>query len=202
MTQPAQNPQPLLVQGLLTNISSRAKAQSLAIASDDVQIAIGTLKGVLTGTLAIVGNKVTWSPSRPPLPTRQKILNVGSADLLDWGTGNKRLMGIMDGGALTAVVGWDLAGQPDDLLRFGIPSDALDFTALATHPSATSTMFAAGTKDGKIYLWNGETRKLPFRTLVPPGISAQVMALSWSSDGQWLAASYQDTDATILIWKV
>jgi WD40 repeat protein len=63
-------------------------------------------------------------------------------------------------------------------------------------------MFAAGTKDGKIYLWSGETRKLPIRTLATPDINAAVVALSWSPDGQWLAASYEDPDATILIWKI
>jgi WD40 repeat protein len=202
ITKPTQNPQPLLMQGMLTLVSTDIKEQALAIAPDGLQVAIDTYKKVLTGTVAIMDNKVAWLPSRPPLLTRKTIPNSGSADLLSWGSGGRRLMGILDGGYFTTIVGWDMVGQSDDLLRFGIPPDAPDFTTLVTHPSAASTMFAAGTADGQIYLWSGETRKLPLRTLASPDISAKVIALAWSSDGQWLAASYQDTDATILIWKV
>jgi serine/threonine protein kinase len=198
ITQPAQEPQPLSPQGRLSAVPQ----QPLPIAPDGQQVAIGTLEGILLGTPAIVDNKVAWLPSRPPLLIKQSI-PYGSANFLIWGSGGKRLIGIIDGEGVDTIVGWDFARQSDDLLRFGIPSDApLKFTALATHPSATNNMFAAGTGDGKIYLWSGETRKLPIRTLASPDISATVEALSWSPDGQWLAASYDDPDATILIWKI
>jgi WD40 repeat protein len=205
VTQPAQNPQPLSTQGMLgfLEASSSFKGSSgLPVAPDGRQVAIGTAKeGVLLGTLAIVDNKVVWMPSRSPLPIRNTI-QYGSADFLIWGSGGRRLIGIIGELVLDTIVGWDFASQSDDLLRFGIPPEASEFTALATHPRATSNMFAAGTKDGKIYLWSGETRKLPVRTLASPDINATVLTLSWSPDGQWLAASYEDTDATILIWKI
>jgi serine/threonine protein kinase len=200
ITQPAQNPQPLLTPGQLSTIYS-IKAQYLPVAPDGQRVAVSTLKEVLIGTMAIVDNKVVWQPSRPPLLIKKNSYG-GSADLLSWGAGDRRLVGIGDMGPLNTIFGWDLSGQSDDLLRFGIPSDASEFTTLVTHPSAKSNMFAAGTKDGKIYLWSGETRKLPIRTLASPDIDANVLALSWSPDGQWLAASYKDSDATILIWKI
>jgi WD40 repeat protein len=100
------------------------------------------------------------------------------------------------------VLGWDLARQPGDLLRFGIPQEAATFTCLAAYPGSGKQMFASGTQDGKIYIWDGQTRKLPVRTLVDPSIQQSVQMLAWSPDGQWLAASYADNDVTILIWKI
>jgi WD40 repeat protein len=160
------------------------------------------LKGVLVGTPQIINNKVTWQASIPTPLTRGGNETFGSPDLLEWGSGGKRLVCIYNSAPFSFMLAWNLAGKPDEPLRFGMPSEALNFTALATHPQPTNNMFAAGTENGTIYLWSGETKKMPIRTLATPDITATVLALSWSPDGQWLAASYKDNDATILIWKI
>jgi eukaryotic-like serine/threonine-protein kinase len=96
-----------------------------------------------------------------------------------------------------------LTAKSADLLRFGIPQDATGFTYIVAYPKVDKSMFAAGTEDGKIYIWDGQTMKLPVRTLIsPPSIKGGILSLAWSTDGQWLAASYGDIDVTILIWKI
>jgi WD40 repeat protein len=73
-------------------------------------------------------------------------------------------------------------------------------------PAPSSKLLAAGSKDGGVYIWevnpgNLQGNALPTRSL--NGLAgAEVTALAWSPDGQWLAAGYNDTNDSILIWKL
>ncbi|HEY4386733.1 MAG TPA: WD40 repeat domain-containing serine/threonine-protein kinase [Ktedonobacteraceae bacterium] len=203
LSQTAQQPQPLLMSEQLSSSSLNFKGQSCPMPPDGRRLAIATLQGVLVGSPQIMNNKVTWQANASVPLTKGKENGIfGSPILLEWGSGGKRLICIYDSIPFNIMLGWDLAGKPNEPLRFGIPPEAPDFTALATHPKPTNNMFAAGTENGTIYLWSGETKKMPIRTLAAPDITDTVLALSWSPDGQWLAASYKDNDATILIWKI
>jgi WD40 repeat protein len=68
--------------------------------------------------------------------------------------------------------------------------------------NAQTYLVAAGTKDGNVIIWNYLKNTQPAGTLNSGGLNAEVLALAWSADGQWLAASYKDNDSTILIWKI
>lgn len=70
------------------------------------------------------------------------------------------------------------------------------------NPHASTPMVAAGTSTGSIYLWNIAAGASPLRQLDVNAIQAEVQSLAWSSDGQWLAASFADDNCTILIWKL
>ena len=64
---------------------------------------------------------------------------------------------------------------------------------------------AAGSKEGVTYIWNvdpknGQGNTLPIHTFTGP--NANVTTLTWSADGQWLAAGYDDTSNSILVWKI
>ncbi|HLH62676.1 MAG TPA: serine/threonine-protein kinase [Ktedonobacteraceae bacterium] len=80
---------------------------------------------------------------------------------------------------------------------------------LAWSPS-TNHLLAAGDDQGNIYIWKfypgSSGNAFPLATI--PGTlkdvkqgKAEITALAWSNDGQWLAAGYNDLNATIYIWN-
>jgi WD40 repeat protein len=80
---------------------------------------------------------------------------------------------------------------------------------LAWSPS-TNHLLAAGDDRGSIYIWKfypgSSGNAFPLATI--PGTlkdakqgSAEVTALAWSNDGQWLAAGYNDLNASIYVWN-
>jgi serine/threonine protein kinase len=203
---PRLRPQPLQIKAIAAVYDSRSSQdyipenrQSLAISPDASRVALAFYDHISLGKPEIVGQRVVWRQDQP----NRLIGQYNTVQGVVWSGDGKRLCSVaetIDG--LSYVLGWDLAHQPGDQLRFGIPQKAAAFTCLAACPGAGKQMFAAGTQDGKIYIWDGQMRKLPVRTLVDPSIQQRVQMLAWSSDGQWLAASYADNDVTILIWKI
>jgi serine/threonine protein kinase len=80
---------------------------------------------------------------------------------------------------------------------------------LAWSPS-TNHLLAAGDDQGNIYIWKfypgSSGNAFPLATI--PGTlkdvkqgKAEITALAWSNDGQWLAAGHNDLNATIYIWN-
>lgn len=199
ITQPQLRPQPTAIKASVAFLSYDLIYLVLAISPDATTISLASSKGLLLGKTEIKGNKVVWEQSQQ---IQAKGI-FGSLNGAIWSGDGQRLLGITDGfGPLNVVFGWDPVNQPRTLLRFGIPQDAAEFTYIAAYPKADKRLFAAGTKDGRIYVWNGQTRTLPVRVLFSPAIQGKVEMLAWSPDGQWLAASYNDIDVTILIWKI
>jgi WD40 repeat protein len=104
------------------------------------------------------------------------------------------------------LVVWNASGGDQTRLPLSLPNSSTVLTQLAWSPAPTSTKLAAGSKEGVVYLWNvnpGNLKgnSLPTRSLI--GLAgAEVTALAWSFDGQWLAAGYNDTNNSILIWKI
>ncbi|GHO46489.1 WD40 repeat domain-containing protein [Ktedonospora formicarum] len=86
--------------------------------------------------------------------------------------------------------------------RKSVVDDDVRVSSVACSP--TPSMVAMGTSGGEIWLWNLQENSLPVgEPLTSNSIGARkVQALSWSPDGKWLAASYADVNASILIWKV
>ncbi len=101
---------------------------------------------------------------------------------------------------------WNITKGDSSRLSLSLPDTSTILTKLAWSPAPSSTLLAAGSKDGAVYLWhvnpgNLEGNALPIRRLT--GLAgAEVTALAWSVDGHWLAAGYNDTNDSILIWKL
>jgi WD40 repeat protein len=68
------------------------------------------------------------------------------------------------------------------------------------YPNTLKNLYAAGTRNGLVYLWDEQAGQLPIRILKGGAIQGSVITLAWSPDGAWLAASYDDSDASIAIW--
>ncbi|WP_165422793.1 serine/threonine-protein kinase [Ktedonosporobacter rubrisoli] len=206
ITQPQLRAQPLVIKASAAiydmatiEIGVPSNEQSLAISSDATHVALACNDRILLGQAEIAGGQVVWKQQQPD----RLIEQLNTIHGVVWSGDGKRLVGVASN--LTGshyVLSWDLTRRSDDVLRFGIPKDAKVFSCLAAYPKADKGMFAVGTTDGKIYLWNGQPGALPVRTLISPSIQKRVQMLAWSPDGQWLGASYADSDVTILIWKI
>jgi len=96
---------------------------------------------------------------------------------------------------------WDVKSGQEAQTIPTVPTNVqVILTALAWSPAPTSTQLAAGSREGKVYIWNVAGNSLPTRTLT--GVNAEIEALAWSADGHWLAAGYNDVHHSILIWKL
>jgi WD40 repeat protein len=100
---------------------------------------------------------------------------------------------------------WDAKSGQEVQTIPTVPNPQVILTALAWSPAPTSTQLAAGSRDGKVYIWNVNPQlnvgnSEPARTLA--GVNAEIEALAWSVDGHWLAAGYNDAHHSILIWKL
>lgn len=65
--------------------------------------------------------------------------------------------------------------------------------------SIDGNQIASGAKDGKVKIWDAHTGK---SVKVLPGPRESVSALSYSPDGEFLVAGFQDNDGTIHTWEV
>jgi WD40 repeat protein len=71
---------------------------------------------------------------------------------------------------------------------------------MAWSPAATSDLVAIGSKDGQVLIWKYAGSNLPAH--LNSNLKAEVISLAWSLDGQWLAAGFNDKDASILVWNI
>jgi serine/threonine protein kinase len=164
-----------------------------------LNLAIGTIDGVLVEELSAAGQTFQWK-QRFLLKFQDKTLfeDIGA---LTWSPDNQ-FIAAMGTDNPTSVTIWNLQNKTyvDDRT---LPDSSTYLTTLAWNPAPSSTLLAAGAKNGTVYVWDSSGNTLPQKTLNPTqGISSSVRALAWSSDGQWLAAAYNDDNASILVWKM
>jgi eukaryotic-like serine/threonine-protein kinase len=100
---------------------------------------------------------------------------------------------------------WDWQSKQQLSISPSLPNPKAILTTLEWSLATGNSMMAAGSKDGVIYVWNvdpknGQGNTLPVHTFTGP--NANVTTLAWSADGQWLAAGYDDTNNSILVWKI
>jgi eukaryotic-like serine/threonine-protein kinase len=199
---------PLQPQKGLVSIHQRDFAYALAAAPDGQTIAVGTSSGVMIGQEHGTGRMGQWKPIVPLLLFNGKAMIVGG---VTWSP---------DGKYVAAINNARFVGQsfsPTSLIAFwdwqntstsqalSLPNTSTVLTTLAWCPAPSSTLLAAGSKDGSIYLWNVDPQHMQGNTLQIrrlTGLQAQVTAFAWSIDGRWLAAGYNDTNNSILLWKI
>ncbi|MBE3560673.1 MAG: protein kinase [Ktedonobacteraceae bacterium] len=202
VTQPALNLKPATLKGFPTIVLS-GNVQDLLTRPDGTQVAIPTSDGVLVGTASPLNGAVNWKASYPEPLKNKKDSFFNEVDALAWTASGNGLIGIINASPSYLLIGWSLKDNPVTPYQFGLPGDNMRFTAIATYPTKDKAQFAAGAKDGKVYIWQTDRSTLPVRTLTNGGLEkGGVTALAWSPDGQWLAAAYDDADASILLWNV
>ncbi len=127
-----------------------------------------------------------------------------STKVVSWSADGSRLAGIKDNyNKPTSITIWNLQDHTK-LPALVLPDNVSTYLLTVTwNPAPASTKIAAGANNGNIYIWDGNGNALPIDVKNPPsGIQGSVRALSWSADGQWLAAAYNDQNASIVVWKM
>jgi WD40 repeat protein len=184
---------------------------SLALPPDASKLALGAYNGVHIGQPVVAGKNASWK-STPKLFTFDS--SHPPAGDVTWSPDGRYIAGITNPEFVPKYIHselavWDAQGDDSSRISLTLPRSDTILTKLAWSPAPTSTQLAAGSKDGTVYLWNvspktGQGNALPVRSLPgPSGASgAGVTALAWSSDGRYLAAGYNDTNNSVLIWKL
>jgi len=100
-----------------------------------------------------------------------------------------------------SIVIWDRQAQAGNQAGFTLKLDNKALTAIAWNPTPSSGLVAGGTDDGTVAIWDTtEKNLLPIKTFNTGKFKALISTLTWSADGQWLAAGLQDNYGTIAIW--
>lgn len=103
------------------------------------------------------------------------------------------------------VVIWDTQNN-NKRTTLSLPDSAAvkKLLTLAWEGDPKGTRVAAGADDSRIYIWDSANTSRPPTILNPP-VDVQGSALetmSWSKNGKWLAASYNDGNSSVLVWNV
>lgn len=192
---------------------------ALALPPDASKLAIGAYNGIYIGQPVVAGKDAHWQ-STPKLFTFDSSGSLsfeGSkppAGDVTWSPDGRYIAGITNAEFIpkylrSQLAVWDAQSDDTSRITMTLPRSDTILTKLAWSPAPTSTQLAAGSRDGMVYLWNvspktGQGNALPVRSLPGPSdvSGAGVTALAWSSDGRYLAASYNDTNNSVLIWKL
>lgn len=202
---PTLQPKPASISGVLAPSEYESTYRCLVASPDGTRLAIGTTQGALVGNSTLAGNNVLWQPaSFNPLQYLPGLHSGNSIDQMAWmwiKQGGQALLAITQGNPNT-FGGWDVGSSKPTFanLSRGL-NNAPNFTAMAVYPNNQKWLYAAGTQDGKVYLWD-QSVYLPFRILNGGSIKGRIITLAWSPDGAWLAASYDDSNASIAIWSL
>lgn len=210
--QPKQTFQPVTINGGAVDTTGTGnKAIPMALSPDGLTLAMGVdagvssdgadYYGVLVGKIGVTDSRIHWQPY-PLLQMSYEVVESLTPACVAWSPDGRYLATVTDPSNEIQRIGvWDATRQYQ-LLKTGLDlTNVLEsLSTIAWSLNANKYLLAAGGTSGKIYLWNIGASTEPARTL--PGISGHVTSLSWSQDGQWLAASYDDSSESILVWKM
>lgn len=198
ITQPKVQSEPALFknQSLASAINSSTTTNILAISPDNSTVAI-TLSdsSVLVGQASIAGNKIIWQAHARSL--QSQAIGLASAA---WSADNHKIITLAD--SELDFWNWQENNPQPQPLNISSLNSPLLFSSLVSNPASTTPCFATGTNTGQVSLWNATSGATPIKTLNNGGISGPVVAMAWSLDGRWLAASFGDVNASILLWKL
>jgi serine/threonine protein kinase len=176
--------------------------------ADRLTVAMGIWDGVFIAQPLLTSSGTQWK-NAPVTLTFDKTMPAASG--VTWSPDGQYVASIINPILIpkyttSQLVIWNITQGDSSRLSLSLPNSSTVLTQVAWSPAPSSTLLAAGSQDGAVYLWNVnpgnlEGNALPTRTLT--GLSsASVTALAWSPDGQWLAAGYDDTNDSVLIWKI
>jgi eukaryotic-like serine/threonine-protein kinase len=176
--------------------------------ADKSTVAMGIYDGVLIAQPLITANTTQWKTT--PVTLTFDSTQPAASDVT-WSPDGRYVAAITNPILIpkyttSQLAVWNASGGDSTRLSLSLPNASTILAHVAWSPAPTSTQLAAGSKDGAVYIWNvnpGNLKgnALPTRSLI--GLAgAEVTALAWSADGQWLAAGYNDTNDSVLIWKL
>ena len=196
---PAQLPGYLSENAISTVGLSYAKALTVERNDAGSYLALATAQGLRVGQLSITGASVKWQQHGPLRSFGMNALAT-EVDGTAWSPLGSAIYAYTNNDLHPLVGAWAVNDSQPEPQLFGDPHSPVNITTIARAPASSQPLLAAGNLNGTIYLWNTSASTLVARTLQGP--KAEVTALGWSHDGQWLAASFADTNDSILIWKM
>ncbi|MDQ2884957.1 MAG: serine/threonine-protein kinase [Chloroflexota bacterium] len=204
-TQPKAQPQPVVFQGYFSQptASTSIATNAAAFSPDGSQLAILPYgKTVLIGRVSAVGNATQWQLTHSLQIQTDEILNDNIG--VGWSSDGNSVVALANMPYREGLVYWSMRESKPQSHALSIPGNdsSAQFTALACNPASTNPGFATGNQNGEVYLWQFAENSSPLKTLNTNGLTGIVTALAWSHDGHWLAASFSDANASILIWKI
>ncbi len=204
--QPKVEPQPVVFQGYFsqpTAATASIATNAAAFSPDGSQLAILPHgKTVLIGRVSIVGNATKWQLTHSLQIQTDELFNDNVG--VGWSADGNSVVALANNPYKQGLVYWNMRENKPQPHALIIPDNdsSTQFTTLACNPVSTNPGFATGNQNGEVYLWQFADNSSPLKTLDSNGITQTVTALAWSRDGHWLAASFSDDNASILIWKI
>ncbi|HEV2655107.1 MAG TPA: serine/threonine-protein kinase, partial [Ktedonobacteraceae bacterium] len=204
--QPKIQPQPVVFQGYFSQPTAAIASigtNAAAFSPDGSQLAILPHgKTVLIGRVSTVGNATEWQLTHSLQIQTDEIFNDNVG--VGWSADGNSVVALANNPYKQGLVYWNLRESKPQPHALIIPDNdsSTPFSALACNPARTNPGFATGDQNGEVYLWQFADKSSPLKTLDSNGITQAVTALAWSRDGHWLAASFNDANASILIWKI
>jgi eukaryotic-like serine/threonine-protein kinase len=165
-------------------------------------------QSILVGDFTLTGSQPHWN-IRTTIQTGQ---DQGSLKAIAWAADKTSLVVLTDSG----ISYYNTQESNPRTHSLEMPTNLADneeLDALTCNSNEKSPMVAIGTTGsdntsggsvipGKIYLWPLRDGASPSRVLEPTNCVGAVVQLAWSPDNRWLAASYDDANWTIAIWKM
>jgi serine/threonine protein kinase len=201
-TQPKLQPNPAFINNQVPGGAfSLNVSQLLAISPDNQYIAIALANNLMVGKVSLKGNNVQWQQVGNILQFDTKVPY--TTDAVAWSSNSRFLIAIGDAQP-GKLVAWDMLHLNAPGVSFNLPGSNTTLTALTCCPVAGISSVACASSDGTIYLWENFANNTSFNPTraLHGNVKSTVTALAWSADGQWLAASYKDTNDTILVWRL
>lgn len=205
----AKHPQQILAKFNLprhayTDVALTLTNNPLAFAphTQPLTLALGTNDGISVEQIDL-----TKSPSpikETSLLTYNNEQYTSNTKVVAWSADGRYLAGIKDNyNKPTSVTIWDMQTHTIPPARALPDNESTYLLTITWSPAPASSKIAAGGNNGKIYVWDGNGNALPIDIKSPPAdIQSSVRAIAWSADGQWLAAAYNDQNASIIVWKM
>jgi serine/threonine protein kinase len=186
---------PLTVPSQALSVSPRGSLVAL-IAQDNAG-----QDSLLIGQLVVSEKHARWQQRFPAiLFRRSNSLIPFSIDGIAWFPSGQTIAAFTnDADAKHTLATWNIQDTKHDPVTFAGPP-ALTLTTITASPVPGPSLLAVGTDTGTIFLLNLDDQGSIERTFQGP--HAEITALAWSRDGKWLAAGFNDTNASILVWKM
>jgi eukaryotic-like serine/threonine-protein kinase len=169
-----------------------------AVSPNGATLALGVGGGLLLGHLDTTGKAALWQQIGSQLS-----LDNNDLGEVAWSPDGRYVAAELASPASNGVVCvWDASRQYQSALpALAASSVPTSVVALAWSPTSSQALLALGGEDGQVYLWHVGSSPQPARILTG-GIQGRITSLAWSSNGHWLAASYDDNSTTILLWRI
>ncbi|BCL81557.1 STKc_PknB_like and WD40 domain-containing protein [Ktedonobacteria bacterium brp13] len=173
---------------------------------ETTKLAVGTTSdGVSIVQLTFQGTKPILS--KPiSLSLTSGFSSAGGGIQVAWSPDGRMLAALDDSSLNPAVVViWDTQNN-NKRTTLSLPDSTAvkKLLTLAWEGDPKGTRVAAGADDSRIYIWDSANTSRPPTILNPPvdvqGSTPETM--SWSKNGKWLAASYNDGNSSVLVWNV